>query len=66
METIMHWLEIALVVIGSCSVIVAALKPVAALTETKKDDAVLAKVDSVLNVFIKVLDKLSVNTKPKK
>lgn len=66
MDTLVHWLEVALVVIGSCSVIVAALKPLAALTETKKDDVVLAKVDSVLSFAIKVLDKVSVNTTPKK
>ncbi|WVI66519.1 hypothetical protein pVco7_gp073 [Vibrio phage pVco-7] len=66
MDTILYWLDIALTVIGACSVIVAALKPVAALTETKKDEAILAKIDSVLTIAIKLLDKFSVNTKPKK
>ncbi|AJF40697.1 hypothetical protein HYP07_gp074 [Vibrio phage JSF3] len=66
MDTVLYWFQIVLTVFGAASVIVAALKPIAALTETKKDDELLYKIGKGLDVVIKVLDKLAVNTTPKK
>lgn len=54
-------LNIILVIIGGASLIVAGLQKIAPLTKTDKDDKALATIAAVLNILIKVLDKIALN-----
>lgn len=66
MEYVLHILEIALVVIGACSTIVAGMRQIAKLTSTTKDDEVLEKVDGWIKVVYDVLSKIALNPKSTK
>lgn len=66
MDLVTEVLQWVLTIIGAASAIVAALRPIAAKTETKTDDAILDKIDSVVQYLVAIGDKVAMNPKSDK
>lgn len=60
-ELVTNGIYIGLAVVGGASLVVQGLAKIAAVTPSTKDDAIVGKVEVVLSVLVKVLDKLALN-----
>lgn len=58
MTEVLIWIT---TIIGSCALIGKALVPIAALTATKKDDAIVGKINSAIEFVKKYTDKIGLN-----
>ena len=62
LENILIW---AVTIVGSATLIAHALEPIVRLTKTKRDDAILAKINGFLGMLQSIALKLGLNKKVK-